>query len=297
MLAQTLSFIRNRTDRALSIPVGDRTKNDSWSFYLIAATIVFVSFFPTLWLFLTSLKSTAEIYAWPIVFFPRSVTFENYDYILTETPEFIRYLWNSLIVATVTTLAILGFGGLAAYAISRLKFTGRNIIMIGMLAVSMFPPLALLPSLFDIFLELDLINSYPSLIIAHTGLYMPMAIWILSSYYRTIPFEIEDAARVDGCSSFRIFWNIILPLSVPGLIATGLIVFIFSWNEFPLALVLLSDNTMRTAPVGISLYPGEFSFPWEIISAATVLAILPVLIISGVFSNRIIGGLTAGSVK
>jgi multiple sugar transport system permease protein len=297
MLAQTLSFVRRRIDRALSIPVGNMAKNDSRGFYVIAAVIVFISFFPTGWLVLTSLKSTAEIYAWPIVFFPKPVTFENYNYILNETPEFIRYLWNSFVVASITTLSILSFGGLAAYAISRLNFTGHNIIMIGMLAVSMFPPMALLPSLFDIFLELNLINTYPSLIIAHTGLYMPMAIWILASYYRTIPFEIEDAARVDGSSSFRIFWNIILPLSVPGLIATGLIVFIFSWNEFPLALVLLSDNTMRTAPVGISLYPGEFSFPWEIISAATVLAILPVLIISGIFSNRIVGGLTAGSVK
>jgi len=297
MLTQTLSFIRKQADRTLRIPVGDTTKSDSWGFYIIAVVIVFVSFFPTVWLVLTSLKSTADIYAWPIVFLPEPLTLENYDYILNETPEFIRYLWNSLVVATATTVSILSFGGLAAYAIARLKFTGRNVILIGMLAVSMFPPLALLPSLFDIFLELDLINSYPSLIIAHVGLYMPMAIWILSSYYKTIPLEIEDAARVDGCSSFRIFWNIILPLSVPGLIATGLIVFIFSWNEFPLALVLLSDNTMRTAPVGISLYPGEFSFPWEIISAATVLAILPVLIISGIFSNRIIGGLTAGSVK
>lgn len=297
MLTQPLTFIRKQTDRALRIPVGDTQKSDSWGFYIIAAVIVVISFFPTVWLVLTSLKTTADIYAWPVVFLPRPVTFENYNYILNETPEFIRYLWNSLVVATFTTFSILGFGGLAAYAIARLKFTGRNIVLIGMLAVSMFPPLALLPSLFDIFLELDLINSYPSLIIAHTGLYMPMSIWILSSYYKTIPLEIEDAARVDGCSSFRIFWNIILPLSVPGLIATGLIVFIFSWNEFPLALVLLSDNTMRTAPVGISLYPGEFSFPWEIISAATVLAILPVLIISGIFSNRIIGGLTAGSVK
>ncbi len=297
MLSQPLAFIRKQTDRALSIPVGDTTNSDSVVFYVIAALIVFVSFFPTAWLVLTSLKPTADIYAWPIKFLPNPITFKNYKYILVETPEFLRYLWNSLFVATITTASILGFGGLAAYAIARLNFRGRQFIMLGMLAVSMFPPMALLPSLFDIFLELDLINTYPSLIIGHIGLYMPMSIWILSSYYKTIPFEIEDAARVDGCSSFRIFWNIILPLSVPGLIATGLIVFIFSWNEFPLALVLLSDNTMRTAPVGISLYPGEFSFPWEIISAATTLAILPVMVISGVFSNRIIGGLTAGSVK
>jgi multiple sugar transport system permease protein len=161
----------------------------------------------------------------------------------------------------------------------------------------MFPPLALLPALFGLFLELGLLNTYPALIIGHTGLYLPMAIWILSNFYRTIPVELEAAARIDGASSLRIFWSIILPLSTPGLIATGLIVFIMSWNEFPLALVLMTDNSMRTAPVGISLFPGEFSYPWDIISAATILAILPVLIISGIFQDRIIGGLTAGSGK
>jgi len=141
------------------------------------------------------------------------------------------------------------------------------------------------------------LNTYPALIIGHTGLYLPMAIWILANFYRTIPPELEAAARIDGASSIRIFWSIVLPLSTPGLIATGLIVFIMSWNEFPLSLVLMTDGSMRTAPVGISLFPGEFSFPWEIISSATILAILPVLVISGIFQDRIIGGLTAGSGK
>ncbi len=109
--------------------------------------------------------------------------------------------------------------------------------------------------------------------------------------------DLEEAARIDGASTLRIFWSIILPLSTPGLIATGLIVFIMSWNEFPLALVLGSSDAMRTAPVGISLFPGEFSFPWEIISAATVLAVLPVVILSAIFQHRIIGGLTAGASK
>ena len=192
---------------------------------------------------------------------------------------------------------ILAFGGLAAYSLGRLTWRGRQLLLILILAVSMFPPLALLPALFSMFLDLRLINSYPGLIIGHTGLYLPIAIWILSNFFQTVPREIEDAARVDGANSLRIFWSIILPLSVPGLISTGLIVFIFSWNEFPLSLVLMSDNFMRTAPVGISLFPGEYAFPWEIITAATMLTILPILVISGVFQDRLIGGLTAGSGK
>lgn len=274
-----------------------RRDTPSLGFYIIAAITVIVSFFPTVWLFITSIKTKADIYAWPVEYLPSPATFENYSNIFTETPELLRYILNSFVVASTTTFMILAFGGLAAYSLGRLTYRGRGVILILILAVSMFPPLALLPSLFNMFLELGLINTYPALIIGHMGLYMPMAIWILSSFYKTVPMEIEEAARVDGASSLRIFWNIILPLSTPGLISTGLIVFIFSWNEFPLALVLMSDNTMRTAPVGISLFPGEFSFPWEIISAATMLAILPILIISGIFQDRIIGGLTAGSGK
>ena len=279
------------------ISYASRQRQASWGFYVIAAITVVISFFPTLWLFLTSIKTEADIYAWPVVYLPNPLTLENYINIFNETPELLRYILNSFIVATTTTFVILACGGLAAYSLGRLTYRGRNFILILILAVSMFPPLALLPSLFSMFLDLKLINSYPGLVIGHTGLYIPIAIWILSNFFKTVPSEIEDAARVDGASSLRIFWSIILPLSIPGLISTGLIVFIFSWNEFPLSLVLMSDNFMRTAPVGISLFPGEYSFPWEIITAATMLTILPILVISGVFQDRLIGGLTAGSGK
>lgn len=274
-----------------------RRNSVSFGFYIVAALTVFISFFPTIWLFFTSTKTKADIYAWPVEYVPNPFTLENYANILTDTPELLRYILNSFIVASSTTLVILAFGGLAAYSLGRLTYRGRNLILIFILAVSMFPPLALLPALFNIFLDLRLINTYPGLVIGHTGLYIPVAIWILTNFFKSVPPEIEDAARVDGASTLRIFWSIILPLSTPGLISTGLIVFIFSWNEFPLALVLMNDNAMRTAPVGISLFPGEFSFPWEIIAPAIMLAISPILIISGIFQNRIIGGLTAGSGK
>jgi multiple sugar transport system permease protein len=289
MVNSAVIFRKTRQVRGLK-------RNSPW-LYVVAATTVVVSFFPIVWLLFTSLKPAADIYAWPPVYIPNPFTLKNYIWVITETPELLRYILNSFIVASATTLCILGFGGLAAYSLTRLQYTGRHVTMLGMLAVSMFPPIALLPAMFLTFMKLRLLNRYPSLIIAHTGLYMPMAIWILSNYFKTIPLEIEDAAKVDGCSVLRLFWNMILPLSIPGLIATGLIVFIFSWNEFPLSLVLLTKNTMRTAPVGISLYPGEFAFPWETISTATFLAITPVLLITAIFQHHIIGGLTAGSNK
>ncbi len=285
------------TGSAQQAPRSNRQKPVSFGFYIVAAITVIVSFFPTVWIFITSIKTEADIYAWPLQYLPDPLTLENYLNILHETPELLGYILNSFIVATSTTFVILACGGLAAYSLGRLTYRGRGVILILILAVSMFPPLALLPSLFNMFLELGMINTYSGLIIGHAGLYTPIAVWILTNFFKTVPHEIEDAARVDGASSLRIFWSIILPLSVPGLISTGLIVFIFSWNEFPLSLVLMSDNFMRTAPVGISLFPGEYSFPWEIITAATMLTILPILVISGVFQDRLIGGLTAGSGK
>jgi multiple sugar transport system permease protein len=270
---------------------------DRWALWTIVVITVVVSFFPVVWLALTSLKSPAAIYAWPVVVWPDPFTLENYERIFRTSRELLRYIANSFIVATATTLVILTAGGLAAYSLTRLAYRGRGVIMLAMLAVSMFPPIALLPSLFDGFLRLGMLNTYPALVLAHSGLYLPTAVWILASFYRTIPMDLEEAARIDGASTLRIFWSIILPLSTPGLIATGLIVFIMSWNEFPLALVIGSTDAMRTAPVGISLFPGEFSFPWEIISAATVLAVIPVVLISALFQHHIIGGLTAGATK
>lgn len=279
------------------ISLMERARINNILFAVIIIITVIVSFFPIIWLLLTSLKSASDIYAWPIIYLPKPPTLRNYIWIITETPELLRYILNSFIVGVSVTVVILSFGGLAAYSLTRYRYHGRHVIMLGVLAVSMFPPIALLPALFRMFMRLDLLNKYPAIMIAHTGLYLPMAIWIMSSYFKTIPLDIENAAKIDGCSILGLFWRIILPLSIPGLISTGLIVYIFSWNEFPLSLVLMTKNTMRTAPVGISLYPGEFAFPWETISTATFLAIIPVLAITAIFQRYIISGLTAGAIK
>lgn len=265
--------------------------------YLLVTLSVVVSFLPIVWLVLTSVKTTAGIYAWPPQYIPNPFTFENYRKIFMESPELLRYVWNSFVVALGCTVLTLGCGGLAAYALSRLKLGYAAILMVAILAVSMFPPVSLLPSLFQNFLHMGLLNTYSGLILAHAGLFLPFSVWMLASYFATLPLEIEEAAKMDGMGTLRIFFTIVVPLSWPGFVATGLIIFIFSWNEFPLALVLMTQDAMRTAPVGISLYPGEYAFPWETISTATVLAIIPILIITAVFQKQIIGGLTAGSGK
>ena len=265
--------------------------------YALVAVSVLVSFLPIIWLILTSLKTTAGIYAWPPQYIPDPFTLDNYINIIQNSPELLIYVWNSFVVGFGTTVFTLVFGSMAGYALSRLGMRRAGILMIFILAVSMFPPVSLIPSLFQNFLQFGLLNTYIGLIIAHTGLFLPFAVWMLASYFATLPVEIEEAARMDGMGTFRIFRSIVIPLSWPGFVATGLIVFIFSWNEFPLALVLMTENAIRTAPVGISLYPGEYAFPWETISTATVIAIIPILMITAIFQKQIVGGLTAGASK
>ncbi len=265
--------------------------------YSVVIISVVISFFPVVWLLLTSVKNTAGIYAWPPQYWPDPFTLENYWFIFTETPELLRYVVNSFIVGLGCTLLTLSAGGLAGYALARLRMRFSTGLMVIILSVSMFPPIALLPSLFQSFVNYGWLNSYLGLIVAHSGLFVPYTVWMLASYFSTLPVEIEEAAQMDGMGFMRIFTTVVLPLSWPGFVATGLIVFIFSWNEFPLALVLMTQDAMRTAPVGISLYPGEFAFPWETISTATVIAIIPILIIIAIFQKQILGGLTAGTGK
>lgn len=262
--------------------------------YTLVIASAVVSFSPIVWLILTSMKTTAGIYAWPPQYLPDPLTFKNYVTIVTKSPELLLYVANSFIVGIGVTALTLVVGGLASYALSRLGLRYAGALMLGILAVSMFPPIALLPAMFKTFLQLGLLNTYVGLILAHTGLFLPIAVWMLASYFASMPKEVEEAARLDGMRFLRIFLTVVVPLSWPGFVATGLIVFIFSWNEFPLALVLMTQNAMRTAPVGISLYPGEYAFPWETISTATVLAIVPILVVTAIFQKQIVGGLTAG---
>ncbi|PNR99862.1 sugar ABC transporter permease [Petrotoga miotherma DSM 10691] len=264
--------------------------------YLIAILLVLLSIFPIVWLFLTSIKSTNEIYSWPVKIFPSQPTIQNYVN-LFQMGSFGRYYLNSFIVSGSATILILITGTLAAYSFARIQFRGKRSLMMIVLALLLFPPVAIVPPLFLIFRNLNLINNYISLILGHTALYLPLAIWILMNYFRTLPKNIEDSARIDGCNTFQMIFKILLPMSLPGLIAAGLITFVFSWNEFLLSLVLLSKNEMRTVVVGISLYPGEYSFPWELISSAIVLAIIPIILLTLVFQKYIISGLTAGSTK
>ena len=266
---------------------------------VVGLTLVVVSSLaPFLWPVLTSLKSVEEIYTSPPTYLPHEPTLGNYIEVFERRP-FGRYLLNSLLVAAGSTLLALAAGSLAAYALARRGLPGAGTLERILLLFALFPPAVLLVSLFTVARQLGMVNSYWGLILVHAALNLPFAVWSLTAFFRELPVEIEDAARVDGFSRLQILGRIVLPISTPALAATALLVFIFSWNEFVVALTFLQRDAMRTVPVGIAMLSGATAYevPWGQVSAAIVLTTLPVVAAVGTFQRWIVGGLTAGAVK
>jgi multiple sugar transport system permease protein len=204
---------------------------------------------------------------------------------------------NSFIVATSTTILSVVIGSLAAFALAKLNVRGKGLILAFVLSASMFPPIATVSPLYIIIGTLKLRDTLFALIITYTTFSLPLTIWVLTSFFRDIPHEIYLASRVDGCTPFQSFYKIILPLSTPGLFATAILVFIFSWNEFLFALTFTSTVASRTIPVGIALFPGLHEIPWGEIAAASIVVTMPIIILALAFQRRIIEGLTAGAIK
>ncbi len=282
---------------------------------LVALLLVIVNgMFPSVWLVLTSLKQDGELTRLPITYLPQDPTLHNYVEVFEQNP-FALFLRNSFVVSLVSTLVCVLFAGLAGYALGRLKIRGRRVILTGIVMTSMFPSLVLLVPLYRLFrgVELgwlaalpffsegltspNLLNTYWALIIPYVALSLPIATMILTSFFQLIPDDLEAAAAVDGASRLGALFRIIMPLSAPGMVTAAIIVFVNSWNEFLLALTFNTAVTMRTVPVGITFYQGQFSFPWAVISAAVTLGVIPLVLLIIFFQQKIISGLTAGGVK
>lgn len=279
--------------------------------------------FPVVWLFLTSLKLDGELTRLPITYLPDKATLNNYVRVFKDNP-FARFLFNSLVVSLLSTVICVLFSALAGYALARLKIPGRNAILIGIVISSMFPALVLLVPLYRLFIGIELpllgllvnyleqlgfgnwpdsistprlLNSYAALIIPYVALSIPISTLTLTSFFQLIPEDLESAAMVDGSSRLGALFRVVAPLSAPGIVTAGIIAFVNSWNEFLLAYTFNTSVNMRTVPVGIIFYQGEFAFDWSIISAALILGIVPVVVLIIFFQQRIISGLTAGGVK
>ncbi|MFQ5654457.1 MAG: carbohydrate ABC transporter permease [Planctomycetota bacterium] len=260
--------------------------------------IVLWSLAPFLWQVITSIKPSEELVSVPPTYWPSEPTLSSYSRIF-DTRPFARYMLNSFIVALSTTALCTVLGSLAAYAFARLRLPGGAWAVRLILFVALFPPTILVIPLFKLMQTAGMLNNPLGLILPYTALNLPLSIWVLMIFFRQIPKEIEEAAAVDGLSRWGTLWRIILPLSAPAVATTGILVFIFSWNEFLLALTLMSRDSARTVPVGIAMLSGVSSYevPWDQISAAVVLTTLPVVAMVVAFQRRIIAGLTAGAVK
>ena len=216
----------------------------------------------------------------------------------TTSLHFPDYLRNSLIVSGLSAVICVGIASPAAYAITRLPLPGRILFLLGILAVSMFPPVSMVSYLFQVMGTLGWINTYPALVLPYIAWILPLSLWILTSYFAQVPADLDRAALIDGCSRLAILRKVVFPVAAPGIFSTALLAFIFAFNEFLFALMLTTDHAARTVPVGIALFEGlHGEIPWGVVMAASVLTTVPVVLLTLVFQRRIIQGLTRGAVK
>lgn len=264
---------------------------------VLAALILIVNgLFPALWILLTSFKTEAELTLKPITWLPRTPTLQNYVQAFSDQP-LLTFLFNSFMVALLSTALTLLVSVLAAYALARLNLRFRGLIMSLIIAVSTFPLVTLLVPLFETMRALDLLNTWTALIMPYAVLSLPVCILVLTSFFESIPRDLENAAMIDGCTRIGALFRVVVPLSAPGIFTAGILAFVNAWDEFLLALSFNSNPALRTLPVGIQLYQGEFAFPWPVISAALVVGIVPIAVLIVIFQGRVVSGLTAGGVK
>lgn len=278
-------------------------EHDGRDYALWTIAIVLVVLFaliPVLWLISISLKPPDELTDQR--FIPQSISFDNYKSLFEggiDDSPFIKPLINSILIAMITTAIAIVLASFCAYAIARLEFPGKRVILAGALAIAMFPPISTVGPLFDMWRALGLYDTYPGLIIPYLTFSLPLAIYVLVAFFREIPWELEQAAQVDGATPFQAFTKVIVPLAAPGVFTAAILVFIFCWNDFLFAISLTSSDASRTVPAALAFFTGESSFtaPTGSIAAAAVVVTVPIIVFVLFFQRRIVAGLTAGAVK
>lgn len=274
-------------------------------FWVLVVFIFFYMLIPFYWMINSSLKTEAQLFMTPATFVPRdpntmtfNPVFDNYLAVF-QNDRFLRGLWNSAIVATSTTVLSLLVGAFAAFSLGKLRFRGKSPSMYLILAMTMFPQVAVLAGLYAVINVIG-ISAIPSMILSYMIFTLPFTVWVLTSFFRGLPMEIMQSAQVDGASPFQTFYLILLPLTLPAMVTTGLLAFISAWNEYLFALTFTSvEPTARTVPVAIALFSGEKAMqePFGEIMAASVVVTIPLIVLVLIFQKRIVAGLTAGAVK
>jgi multiple sugar transport system permease protein len=274
----------------------DHTPREKTLWTLATIAVLTYALIPVIWIISLSLKTPETIGDGR--FIPSKWTLDNYDSVFS-TGFFTAALRNSIGIAMISTLIALVFASMAAYAITRLDFPGKTLILAGALAISMFPAISIVGGLFDLWRRIGLFDTWPGLILPYLSFSLPLSIYILSAFFREIPWDLEKAAQMDGATPMQAFRKVILPLAMPGVFTAGILVFITAWNDFLFANVLTSTDGSRTAPVALAFFRGasQFTDPSGAIAAGAVVVTIPILIMVLIFQRRIVSGLTAGAVK
>lgn len=258
-----------------------------------ALIVIFINAAPFFWSILTSLKKESEIFALRI--FPTEFIIDHYLNVIKS--GFAINIWNSVVVSMISTLACLVIGIPAAYAFSRMNFKFKNSLFTIILGITVFPGIFIISPLFNFYSNIGAIDTYLALILPYIAYISPMVIWILSGFFKTLPSSLEEAAQIDGCGFMGTITRILIPISKPGIITVAVIAFTLAWNEFLFALIFTSSNDARTVSVAVSMFRGLHKLDWGQMSAAAVLASMPVVLINLLLQKYVISGLTAGAVK
>lgn len=267
-------------------------------FWALVSVIVVFSVFPFYYAIVTSLRTGQELYSSNLL--PSSLNFQNYVELLNNKDQpFLRHILNSVMVSTSVVVVSLFVSVTSAYALGRVQFKGRGLLLMTVLSVSMFPQVAVLSGMFEMMRAFGLYGKTLGLILPYMIFTLPFTVWVLTTFMRDLPKELEEAAIMDGCTPWRIIKDVFMPLMWPALVSTGLLAFIAAWNEFMFALTFVNSNEARTVPVSISLLSGasQYELPWGKIMAASVIVTIPLIILVLAFQRKIVSGLTAGAVK
>jgi multiple sugar transport system permease protein len=266
-------------------------------FLLWVPLVIFLVFllFPFYWTFVTSLKLPEELHSLKVIYWPQNPSFQAYSHLFGQY-NFLHPMKNSLVVAVITTLISLSVSTLAAYAFSRFRFVGRKPLMVLFLTNNMFPTVLLLIPLFTIMRKMGLLYNPASLVLSYTTFTIPFSVWLLTGYLNDLPIALEEAAMIDGANRAQGFLRIVLPLLLPCMLATGVYIFMQSWNEYTFA-VLFTNETSRTIPVSLKMLVGQLGVQWDLITAGGIITVIPVCIMFFFAQKRLVAGLTAGAVK
>ena len=265
-------------------------------FYVFLTIFILVSVFPLLWIFKMSIITRSELFRAPPTILPSDPIASEYGQILGD-PAFQQALLNSIIISGVTTVICLFFGSIAAYAIARLRFAGKGLIMTLILAISFFPGVAIIAPLFIQFSTFGVIDTLASVIITDTVFALPLTVWLLVAFFRELPKDLEEAAKVDGATTIQAFRKVIVPLAAPGVFTTAILTFIFAWNEFLFATTFLLTPATQPVTVVIPNFASQYTTDYGAQAAAAVVVTVPLVIMVLIFQRRIVSGLTAGAVK